>query len=95
MANCQKCKHLNAILIRGPEDLKKAIRIAKANVTDQTLSVIESATGQWSGPFSQLHESGGWDDLVHYVLACNACGQRFELSAETYHGAGGKWAPLK
>jgi hypothetical protein len=80
--------------IRLPSDLKQAIRIAKQNVADGTISVVESETGQGPGPFDQLTESGGWDDLANYVFACNSCGQRFQLSAETYHGAGGEWKPL-
>ena len=95
MSGCEKCKDLNAVFrIKLPDHLSQAIRIAKQNVADGTISVLESETGRWCGPFSQLHASGGWDDLVHYVFACSSCGQQFQLSAETYHGAGGEWKPL-
>jgi hypothetical protein len=31
------------------------------------------------------------DDYVECDLSCEACGQRFELRCETYHGSGGTW----
>src|SRR5262245_12116251 len=95
MSGCERCKDLNAVIrIKLPEQLSQVIRIAKQNVADGTITVLESETGRWSRPFSQLQASGGWDDLVDYVLACSSCGQQFRLSAETYHGAGGEWKPL-
>jgi hypothetical protein len=33
-----------------------------------------------------------WDDLIDCMMECAACGQRFVLSCETYHGSGGTWA---
>ena len=95
MPGCEKCKDLKTVFpIKLPSELKQAIIIAKQNVADGTISVVARETDQWSKPFDQLSVSCGWDDLVHYVLACNSCGQRFQLSAETYHGAGGEWKPL-
>ena len=76
-----------------PGELKQAIRIAKDNVADGTLCVIEDAE-EISRPFSQLSASGLWDDIVHYEFKCNSCGQKLHLSAETYHGAGGEWKPV-
>ena len=96
MTGCDKCKDLNTVFrIRVPSDLDRAIRIAKANVADETITVLESETGQWSTPFHQLATSGAWDDLLLYVFACTSCGQRFNLSAETYHGSGGIWQPIE
>lgn len=95
MPGCEKCSDLNKVFrIKLPAELKHVIRIAKENVADGTISVVEKETGYWSRPFSQLTASSGWDELVHYVFVCNSCDQRFQLSAETYHGAGGEWKPL-
>ena len=92
--SCDKCKDLNTVFrINMPGDLKQAIRIAKQNVADGTISVVDNETGQWSMPFEQLSQNG-WDDLVYFVFSCTLCGQKFLLSAETYHGAGGEWKPL-
>ncbi len=35
-----------------------------------------------------------WADFIECVLECNSCGQRFALSCETYHGAGGTFGPV-
>ena len=94
MSGCEKCKDLNTIFrISMPGDLKQAIRVAKDNVADGTISVIENAE-KISQPFFQLSESGTWDDIVHYEFKCNSCGQKFHLVAETYHGTGGEWKPI-
>jgi hypothetical protein len=95
MPGCGKCKDLRTVFpIKLPSDLRQVILLAKQNVADGTISVVESETGQGSKPFDRLSVSGGWDDFVHYVFMCNSCGQRFQLSAETYHGQGGEWRPL-
>jgi hypothetical protein len=95
MSGCERCSNLNTVFrIKLPEELKQAIRIAKENVANETISVVENETNHWSQPFNQLTASGGWDDIVSYVFVCNSCGQRFQLSAETYHGSGGEWKPL-
>ena len=95
MAECDRCKHLKAPLtIAWPDDLRRAIRLAKENVENGTLAVVDAETLPGAQPFAQLSPAGRWDDMVHFVFVCTACGQRFELSAETYHGAGGAWRPL-
>ncbi len=93
MPKCEKCVNLNEIVpIKFPSDLKKAIRIAKENIADNTLQLLEEE--KWKTPFDKVTPEGGWDDLVSYVFKCNSCGKRFELIAETYHGAGGHWKPI-
>lgn len=32
-----------------------------------------------------------WQDLIECVLRCLACGTRFRLHVETFHGGGGEW----
>jgi hypothetical protein len=73
MSGCEKCGDLNTVFrIKLPGELKQAIRIAKENVADGTISVVENETGHWSQHFSQLTASGGWDDIVSYVFVCNS-----------------------
>ena len=94
MDKCEKCKDLDQVFtIKLPSDLKKAIRIAKENVADGTLRVLEEQ--KWKTPFNVVTPDGGWDDVFSYIFVCNSCGNRFELVAETYHGSGGHWKPLK
>jgi hypothetical protein len=96
MNSCDKCRDLNQVFrIVLPGDLKTAIRVAKNNINDETISVIEKESGNSSRPFTEISESRLWNDNVHYVFKCNFCGQRFLLNAETYHGSGGEWKPIK
>jgi len=41
-------------------------------------------------------ESGSlaYEDVIVCDLSCTACGGRFHLDCETYHGSGGKWTPV-
>jgi hypothetical protein len=95
MAECARCRQLKTPLpIEQPDDLRRATRLAKKNVDNGTLALAGPETLPGSQPFAQLSPAGPWDDVVHFIFACTACGQRFELSAETYHGAGGAWRPL-
>lgn len=96
MTICPNCKDLNTVYrIRLPHELKQALRIAKQNVADNTISVVENESGLYCQPFNDVSDSGEWEgDVVHYVFKCNICGKKFELSAETYHGSGGKWKPI-
>lgn len=35
-----------------------------------------------------------WSDALECTLRCAACGQRFQLTCETYHGSGGTFGPI-
>ena len=94
MTICPSCKDLNLeFQIRSPSDLKQAIAVTRDNLADGTIADITS--GGDCKPFDELVSSGKWDDVLLYHFKCNTCGQLFELSAETYHGAGGWWKPVK
>lgn len=91
---CNSCKALNLeFKIKLPSELKKAFAVARDNLADSTISNI--TTGGDCKPFDELVASGKWDDVLRYHFQCNSCGQKFELSAETYHGAGGWWKPVE
>ena len=91
---CNSCKDLNIeFRIKLPSDLRKAVAVARDNLADGTISDV--IIGGDCKPFDELVSSGQWDDVLLYHLKCNTCGQVFELSAETYHGAGGWWKPVE
>jgi len=91
---CPSCKDLNTeFQIKLPSDLRQAIAVTRDNLADGTISDV--TTGGNCKPFDELVSSGKWDDVLLYRFRCNTCGQLFELSAETYHGAGGRWKPVK
>jgi hypothetical protein len=68
--------------------LLRPIAVARDNLAGGTISNI---TTDESKPFAELVTSDKWDDVLLYHFQYNTCGQRFELSAETYHGLGGWW----
>ena len=90
---CNSCKDLNASFqIKLPSDLRQTIAVTRDNLADGTISDV--TTGGDCKPFDELVSSGKLDDVLLYHFKCNTCGQMFELSAETYHGAGGWWKPV-
>lgn len=90
---CPSCKELNIeFRIRLSSDLRQAIAVTRDNLADGTISDV--TTGGDCKLFDELVSSGKWDDVLLYHFKCNTCGQLFELSAETYHGAGGWWKPV-
>jgi hypothetical protein len=87
------CKNLIAeFQIRFPSDLRQAITITRDNLADGTISDV--TTGGDCTSFHELVSSGKWDDALLYRFKCNYGGQLLELSAETYHGRGGRWKPV-
>ena len=95
--SCLRCQELQSrVGIRTPGELGKVIRVVQANLRDGTLDEVPSGGPFASAnPFPSLKENGPWDDVVSYDFRCRSCGAGFHLSAETYHGAGGEWAPVK
>jgi hypothetical protein len=90
---CPSCKDLNVeYKVKLPSDLRKAIAVARDNLADGMISDVTTGHGRL---FDELTTSGKWDDVLLYHFQCNTCGQKFELSVETYHGSGGWWKPVK
>ena len=86
---CDRCRELATTFHIGvPDDLRKAIRIGRAAVTDGTLRELPGTPLVTAEPFSAVSADGPWDDVVSYQFACAHCGQRFHLWADTYHGSG-------
>ncbi len=78
--------------IRSPDNLRDAIVLAKSAIQRGIIAEQASESGMlWTEPFDQVSSDGPWDDILSYEFRCKACGERFSLSAETYHGSGGKW----
>ncbi len=93
---CTRCEDLNqTVTIERPSDLEKVLRVIRDNLTDGTLAPIAPETSMVEmQPIEQVAPAGPWADLLHYVFRCTACGQRFQLDAETYRGSGGSWRPV-
>lgn len=90
---CDRCEGLRIDWpIRSPRELSETLRVAADHVADGTLAELHGP-----GPAVRLQDlpvEGPWPDHVEHTFACTRCGGRFRLTAETYHGAGGRWSPL-
>ncbi|MEB2847131.1 hypothetical protein GAO09_15575 [Rhizobiales bacterium RZME27] len=76
--------------IRLPADLTSAILLLQAAVAQGRLTVLPAYSATYTLPaFSTLDAEGPWHEIVENRFACTACGQKYLLSAETYHGHGG------
>jgi hypothetical protein len=98
MIDCKKCQEVNHVVtVQTPSDLTKAIQVIRDNLADGTLRQSD----YWphdqircDPSFSELPEHAPWPDYVRYFFQCPECLRTFELSVETYHGAGGQWRPV-
>jgi hypothetical protein len=78
---CVGCDEFcGAVSIRLPETLER--------VYSQVVPAVQS--GRLIVASGDLARS----DYIECDLRCAACGQRFELRCETYHGGGGEWRVL-
>jgi hypothetical protein len=94
--SCERCQDLCVTYkISAPSDLKKAIAIAREHMESGTLREVDAPKPDVAAqaPFSNLAAEQPWDDFISFAFVCQGCGQRFTLTAETYHGSGGTWAP--
>ena len=92
--SCEKCQDLCVrFAIRQPNELRRAIQIAKQNLDDGTISEVPNSDPISRVTFSALAKGEPWDDIVGYRFHCCSCGELFSLHAETYHGSGGYWEP--
>jgi hypothetical protein len=84
--------------IQSPCELKKAIRVIRANLQDRT--IVESSYWPVSEvrtickAFDEIDESGSYDDVIQYYFECPQCKQIFYFYCETYHGGDGAWKPI-
>ena len=91
---CEKCADLCVRYpIRQPNDLLKAIKIARQNVEDGTIIELPDLKSINQNSFSAVASGEVWGDIFEYNFCCSNCSERFSLHAETYHGSGGYWEP--
>ena len=94
---CQRCLHLvKPERFATPRLLKNILAVIRANVAGGTL--LEDSAGEPTllanqPTFADLDDAH-WPDVFIYKFRCSGCGARFELTAETFHGAGGLWSRL-
>lgn len=82
----------------SPSDLRDiATWIQAAVAAHQLIEIKRSGDSSEIGKRFTLHYiilDEVLPDWIQHNFACAACGCRFELSCETYHGSGGWWRPI-
>lgn len=94
---CDRCRKLNTEhRIVVPDDLRRVIGMVAQAIIDRVLVEVQRTPAPYClTPFQELASGGFWDDIVSYDFRCCHCGQEFHLGAETYHGRGGAWRPVR
>lgn len=92
---CTTCdQYVQNIEIHGPEQLRRIVATLQTAVGERELHAAVAGPDFVDLPsFSALDLSETLPDILAYRLECAACGRKFELSCECYHGAGGHWRP--
>lgn len=96
---CANCDTFDTGLeIRVPSELvqilaKLKLAVAAGELKYNGFESSRALTGQPN--FDAIEPSGPYPDAMDYYFDCPSCGAVFELTAETYHGSGGKWVRLR
>lgn len=91
--SCEKCKDLCVrFAIRQPNDLRRAIQIAKQNCDDGTISEVPESDPISQITFAALAEGVQWDDIVGHRFRCSAWRVVLTSCRDDY-GSGGYWEP--
>jgi len=96
--SCDRCLDLCVTSpARTPGELRKAVSIVSANLLDNILVEIlpDAQHLNQIGAFQAIADGTEWPDTFDFTFACTTCGERFTLQADTYHGSGGYWKPIR
>ena|SRR5712691_3165507 len=85
---CHKCKGFSERLRLGnPREYLDLVRQLDELVKTEVFRLVQGIS-----TLAEILEGQQWpDDVIAHVFECPNCGQRFQLSVDTYHGAGGAW----
>lgn len=84
-----------SIEIRSPGQLRSLIAdlasvLEEGTLLEEPVSASQVVSGEMV-PLQELFAGKQTGDVLDYRFYCAACGTRFRLGVETYHGAGGSW----
>jgi hypothetical protein len=80
--------------IRSPADLGAIIAVIRASTTVGHITEVHRQGSAGTGnSVADLPADGPWPDVIDAVFRDRA-GRRYRLFVETWHGAGGEWAPI-
>lgn len=96
-SDCSECEGI-AIeqAVRTPSELRRVAEVVSGEIARGVLEqeLLSLAPGM-DQPAIRALLTGPLPDAFCLGFRCRCCGQRFELSCETYHGSGGRWSVTK
>ena len=96
-SGCSECEGV-AIeqAVRTPGELRRVAEVVSGELARGVLEqeLLSLALGMDQPAIGTLL-TGPIPDAFCLGFRCRRCGQGFELSCETYHGSGGRWAVTK
>ncbi len=90
---CSNCEQIGIeAKINFPSALQNVLKglfqlISENKITENGFESSRALIGQ--PKFSEIKAEGPYPDVMDYFFDCNNCKNVFELTVETYHGAGG------
>ncbi len=81
--------------VATPAELSLLIREVKAAIAAGLLEQVrpDSSPFATDAEIADFTEEGPWPDFIEVRFRVRGTAVRYKLSVETYHGAGGTWAP--
>ena len=90
---CANCDPFDTnIDVSGPAQLRHIAETIQDALAEGMLVPAEDRAAKVATPFAELDLGETLPDILDYEFRCAACGSRFGLSVETYHGQGGSWS---
>ena len=82
------------VVVRSPADLTAILAMIRAAAGSGDVTQVSGhGDGETGCNLADLPLSGPWPDVIDAEFRDRA-GRRYRLFVETWHGAGGEWAPL-
>lgn len=83
---CDQCDGFAKRRVNTPYEYRDLLTQVQARLATGQLIQKEGLSA------SEILSSGEWmDDVVSQLFACTACGRKFHLAVDVYHGSGGAW----
>ena len=83
------------IQIKSPHQLTTFLREIKAALADGALTQFVPTDAVLAlDDLGVISDAGPWPDYIEAYFTSPITGERYKLTAETYHGVGGSWQRL-
>ena len=83
------------IQINSQEQLTSLLRDLKRALANGRLRQYKPSDAAMAlDDLNQVSDTGPWPDYIEAYFADPTTGERYKLTAETYHGSGGAWERL-